>query len=137
MHKIYTDEEHFPQSQKIPISWVTMRNLVTPPFLWDPSYAFRQSGQGVPMTRNFFKMRQMPQKRRQRMMRTEDDIVIQSEDLLQVATSVGGSGARVSAGAWCPIITKRLVLCNEVVRYIRGGKRDQRRKEELHTKHKN
>ena len=49
------------------------------------------------------------------MTRTEDDIVIHSEDLLEVATSVGGSGARVSAGAWSSIINKRLVLCNEAV----------------------
>ena len=49
------------------------------------------------------------------MTRTEDDIVIHSEDLLEVATSVGGSGTRASAGTWSSIITKRLVLCIEAV----------------------
>ena len=48
------------------------------------------------------------------MTRTEDDIVIHSEDLLEVATSVGGSGTRASAGGWSSRITKRLILCIEL-----------------------
>ena len=76
---------------------------------------FLQSGQGEPIPRNFFIQRHRPQKRRQKMTRTADKIVIHSDDVLEVATSVGGSGARASAGAWSSIITKRLVLCNEAV----------------------
>ena len=40
------------------------------------------------------------------MTRTADKIVIHSDDVLEVATSVGGSGARVSAGAWSSIINR-------------------------------
>ena len=54
-------------------------------------------------------------KRRQKMTRTADKIVIHSDDVLEVATSVGGSGARVSAGALSSIINKRLVFCSEAV----------------------
>ena len=49
------------------------------------------------------------------MTRTEEDVVIHTADSLDVATSVGGSGTRASAGGWSSRITKRLVLCIEAV----------------------